>query len=447
VAKRLTATAVENYRPRKRRREIPDGGCPGLFLIVQPSGVKSWALRFRRPGSGRAAKLTLGRVDITGAAADAPPAVGRPLSLAAARRLAAELQHQRALGKDVAAEAIAEKRRRRAAVEDAAANTFPAAARDYIVHCQRMKQRHWRDSATMLGLGDDLKPFPRGLADRWRDKPITEIDKYLIDGVVNEARHHGVPGRPRRSNGPTEGMARAVYTVLSSMFNWLKLKGRVDANPVASVAKPYKAEARDRALDDAEIIALWHATEEMGQPFGAIFRLLLLTGARLGEIAAVTWDEVKDDGATLSLPRERTKNKRPHDIFLAPAAREIIAATPRIADCPFIFTTNGKTAASGFSKAKTRLDRLMGPVVEPWRTHDLRRTVASGLQRLDVKLEVTERVLGHVGGSFAGIVGVYQRHEYAAERREALERWAAHVAGLVAGRPTNVVVSIGGRRR
>jgi hypothetical protein len=81
----------------------------------------------------------------------------------------------------------------------------------------------------------------------------------------------------------------------------------------------------------------------------------------------------------------------------------------------------------------------MGPAVPPWVTHDIRRTVASGLQRLGVALPVTEKILGHEGGSFAGVVGIYQRHEYAAEQRAALERWAAHVEGLVSGAPAGVV--------
>ena len=438
MAKRLTGAAVENLKPHRRRREIPDGGCPGLFLVVQPSGVKSWALRFRRPGSGRSAKLTLGRVDTIGAAADDPPAVGRPLTLTAARRLAAELQHQRAHGKDVAAEAIAEKRRRRLALDDTGADTFGRAARDYVEHARGRGQRRWREAAQFLGLNTDLEPFPKGLADRWRSKPVREIDAGDIHTLLDEVRDRGVPGRPRRADGPTESMARSMHFVVSSMFSWLRRRRRVDVNPVASVDRPDPPTARDRTLDDSEIAALWSAAEQLGAPFGSIFQLLLLTGARLGEVARMRWDELKDDGATLSLPPARTKNARPHDVLLPPAAHKIIAATPRIAQSPFVFTVTGRTPVSGFSKAKARLDQLMGARVPPWRTHDIRRSVASGLQRLGVPLPVTERILGHVSGSFAGIVGIYQRHEYRDERRAALERWGAHVAGLVEGRAANV---------
>jgi integrase len=439
MAKRLTAVAVANFKPRKRRREIPDGGCPGLFLIVQPSGVKSWALRFRRPRTGQAAKLTLGRVDVVSAAASAPVEVGRPLSLTAARRLAADLQHRRALGEDVAAEALAEKRRRRLALDDADdVDAFGRASRDYIQRTRAEGRRSWRDAATFLGLDASLEPFAKGLADRWRDKPISEIDAGDVYKIVDEVRRRGVPGRPRRSAGETEGMARSMHAILSGMFKWLWQQRRVDANPVAQVAKPRKAAARDRVLDDDEIVKLWRATERLGEPFGSIYRLLVLTGCRLDEVRQMRWGELKDDGATLSLPAERTKNKKPHDVFLSPAARAIVAAQPRIADSPLVFTgRTGATAVSGLSKAKARLDRLMTGV-GPWRTHDVRRSVASGLQRLGVPLPVTEKILGHESGSFAGIVGVYQRHEYRAERRAAMEGWARHVEGLVSGRADNV---------
>jgi integrase len=152
------------------------------------------------------------------------------------------------------------------------------------------------------------------------------------------------------------------------------------------------------------------------------------------------WSELSDDFTTLSLPGERTKNGQPHDIFLPAMAREVIAAVPRISGSDFVFTgRTGATPVSGFSKVKARVTALMGPDTPPFVVHDLRRSVASGLQRLGVPLPVTEKILNHQSGSFSGIVKVYQRHEYAAEKRAALERWAAHVEGLVSGAPAGVV--------
>ena len=121
---------------------------------------------------------------------------------------------------------------------------------------------------------------------------------------------------------------------------------------------------------------------------------------------------------------------------------------PTIAGKPgYIFTTNGETHVSGWSKTKRRLDakmaELAGEAVPPWTIHDLRRTCAAGLQRLGVPLPVTERVLNHVSGSFGGIVGVYQRHEYSDEKREALTRWAERVEAIASGQePASDVVAL-----
>ena len=161
MAKRMTTAAVLNYRPAKRRREIPDGGCPGLHLVVQPSGVKSWALRFRRP-DGRPAKLTLGRLDGSGKEMEGEPVVGQMLTLPAARRLAAEIMRQRAMGRDVAADVKIAKRRQRLAHAELAANSFGAAARDYIEYARRRGQRRWREAAKFIGLDADLEPVAGG---------------------------------------------------------------------------------------------------------------------------------------------------------------------------------------------------------------------------------------------------------------------------------------------
>jgi Arm DNA-binding domain len=171
MAKQLTSAAVERFRPNKDRREIPDGGCPGLYLIIQPSGAKSWALRFRRP-NGKPAKLTLGKVDLTNTEPESDPIMGAPLTLASARRLASELHHQRARGKDVVAAKHREKLERAARGR----NDFTQAALDFIMQHAMRRTRRWRERARLLGLrpADDGVGFvliPNGLADRWRDRP------------------------------------------------------------------------------------------------------------------------------------------------------------------------------------------------------------------------------------------------------------------------------------
>jgi integrase len=167
---------------------------------------------------------------------------------------------------------------------------------------------------------------------------------------------------------------------------------------------------------------------------------LALTGQRRDEVARMRWTEVDLDKRLWTLPRERTKADRPHEVPLSNGALDILQAVPRVTGSPFVLTTNnGASPVSGFSKAKRRLDALLPADMPPWRLHDLRRTAASGMARLGVNLPVIEKVLNHASGSFAGIVGVYQRHSFADEKRAALEAWGRHIDALVSGKPAKVV--------
>jgi integrase len=197
--------------------------------------------------------------------------------------------------------------------------------------------------------------------------------------------------------------------------------------------------ARDRVLTDAEVGQVWRACGASGEPFGSAVRLLLLTGCRLNEVAGMRTPELSDDGATWTIPGERTKNGRAHVVPLSPQAREVLAGVLRISDS-LVFTTNGRTPVSGWSKVKRRLDRAAE--IPSWRLHDLRRTAATGMAELGVPPHVVEAALNHVSGARAGVAGTYNRAAYAAEKRAALERWGAHVAGLASGRRAAKVVPI-----
>ena len=328
MAKQLTAAAVKKYRAGSGRREIPDGGCPGLYVVIQPGGYRSWAMRFRRP-SGKSAKLTLGRVDLSGQESERDPVFGTPLTLASARRLAADIHRQRAMGRDVVADYEASKRRQRSERETRAKSTFAAAARDFIEGHAKRKTRRWHEQSRLLG----LQPTPKGLdvirgglTDRWGDKPIAEIDGHDIYGVVDESRRRGVPGLKRRSDGLTEARARAMFSCLSKMFAWLMQHQRVEKNPCAGVHRPDAPKARDRILADAEVIKFWSAASAERREFAALLKLLLLTGCRLSEVAGMTRAELSADGTTWTIPGERTKNGRPHVVPLAPLAREILTS-------------------------------------------------------------------------------------------------------------------------
>lgn len=436
MAKTLTAVAVKNYRPGKGRREISDGGCPGLYLVIQETGHKSWALRFRRP-NGKPAKLTLGPVDLSGKESESDPVLGMPLTLASARKLAADVHRQRAMGRDVVADHDAAKRRQKFEQETRAATTFAAAARDFVVQHAKKKTRHWGETARLLGLNSTmdggLEVIRKGLAERWGDKPVSGIDGHDIYTLVDETRRLGVPGLAKRSEGPSEARARAMFATLSKMFSWLVQHRRVAGNPCSGVHRPDTPRARDRVLSNPEIVKFWKAAS--AERFGSLLKLLLLTGCRLNEVAGMQRAELSDDGTTWNIPGERTKNHRSHVVPLSTLARDLIATMVGVEN--FVFTTKGDTPVSIGSKIKDRLDKVMK--IPPWRLHDLRRTAATGMAEIGIPPHIVEACLNHISGAKAGVAGTYNRAAYTAEKKAALERWAVHVLGLVTEQPAKVV--------
>jgi integrase len=167
-----------------------------------------------------------------------------------------------------------------------------------------------------------------------------------------------------------------------------------------------------------------------GYPFGPAIRLLILTAARRDEVGSMTFTEVNFAAKVWTLPAKRSKNGLEHVIPLSGAALSILESIPRIGKRDgFVFTTTGETAVSGWSKAKATLDAASG--VADWRLHDIRRTVASGMAGLGIALPVVEKILNHTSGSFGGVAGVYQRHDFADEKRDAIDKWARRVAVIV----------------
>jgi integrase len=440
MTKALTAAAIKKIRATSKRLEIPDGGCRGLHLVVQTSGSKSWALRYRRPDK-RPAKLHLGTVyDPDEGEPETPPIIGGHLTLAAAHRLVGELRHQIAQGRDPGAIHMASRQRNRAASEDRARNTFDIAARDFVEQYASKKTRRWQEQARLLGvLPADLSFIPKGLSERWRKRPVAEIDSHDIHALIEETRQIGAPGLTRRGNHPTEARARAMLSCLSRMFRWLQQHRRIAENPCAGVHRPETPKARERFLTDAEIIKFWAASDAERNEFGTVLKLLLLTGCRLNEIAKMTPSELSEDFAVWNIPGSRTKNKRPHAVPLSTAARDLIVPTlTSVEPSSFIFsTTCGTSPVSGWSKIKSRLDKRMA--VPHWRLHDLRRTAATGMAEIGIAPHIVEAVLNHVSGAKAGVAGVYNRAAYSTEKRAALEGWARHVNGVVSRHPPKIV--------
>jgi len=223
------------------------------------------------------------------------------------------------------------------------------------------------------------------------------------------------------------------------MFGWLVQHRRITLNPCDGVHRPDPPKSRDRVLNDAEIIKFWAATDAERPEFAAILKLLLLTGCRLNEVAAMRCSEVTDDFRVWSIPGARTKNGRPHVVPLAASAQAILKSMKslRRADQFLFSTTDGNSPVSGWSKIKSRLDDRMQ--IPHWRLHDLRRTAATGMAEIGVPPHIVEAALNHVSGAKAGVAGTYNRAEYKEEKKVALARWSDHILGIVSARRAKIV--------
>jgi integrase len=231
-----------------------------------------------------------------------------------------------------------------------------------------------------------------------------------------------------------------MFACLSKMFAWLVERRRVKINPCIGVHKPKPPKSRNRVLSDAEIVKFWSACEEAAAPFGFALKLLLLTGCRLNEVGRMERSELSDDGSTWTIPGERTKNHRTYVVHLARLSQSILRDTPTVptsGNDSFVFSTNGRTPISGWSKTKKKLDAKMD--TRPWRLHDLRRTCATRMAEIGIMPHIVEACLNHVSGAKASVAGVYNHAAYAPEKKSAFKRWASHIEGLIRGDRNNVV--------
>ena len=261
MTKQLTAIGVSKIKAGAERKEVREGNS-GLVLIIHPSGRKTWAMRFRRP-DGRQAKLTLGPVDLEATELTEAPEIGMPLSLASARWLAAEVNRQRAMGRDVIADIAATKKRRRIDVETKA-YTFPAAVRQFIEEHAK-KNRGWRDQARVLGIDysndGELTEIKGSLAARWSDRAVSAIDGSDIFAAVDKSRRHGIPGLKKYNKGLSDARGRSVARALSKLFAWLLQNRKIAVNPCLGMFVPPTPPKRDRTLTNDEIKLVWKHSE------------------------------------------------------------------------------------------------------------------------------------------------------------------------------------------
>ena len=266
-----------------------------------------------------------------------------------------------------------------------------------------------------------------------QDRPIALITRAQIAAVIDKAQAR------------SKASARLLFGDMRPIFAWALNRAAIESNPMGGMRGPAPSQPRDRFLSDEEIKAFWQAVNEQSWPFKNVYKLLLLTGQRRGEVAGMRWRELDLNDATWTIAKERCKNGKAHTIDLSPEALYnlnpldgAVAFRPTLS-AEFVFSTTGRAPVTGFSEAKIRIDKsmrqLLGEKFQPWRTHDLRRTAASGMAALGIQPHIIERILNHLSGVQGGLTGIYQRHEYREERKQAILIWSEHVAQIVDREP------------
>ncbi len=404
---KLTDRAINRKPPTTGTLELWDTVVPGLALRIGYGGKRAYCVTTRL--DRKQIRRTIGSTATH--------------SLAEARDAARTVIRDAAKGVDSASKQVREQERQEAARTEA--GTFRSVAEAWLADTHKGGGAKLRSKKTVESqLRRDAYPKIGAL-------PIASITKAdiraLVDGIARE--------RPIAAN-------RGLATV-RRIFNWAVAKDRLPASPAVGIEPPGEETSRDRVLRNGEIAKLWRAFDELGYPFGHVFKLLLLTGARRNEVGGITWSEIEDD--TWHLAGERTKNGRPHLVPLSTLAKAVIDAVPRMDDSDYLFTTNGHRPVSGWGRAKERIDAISA--VENWRLHDIRRTVVTGMAEMDIDPHVIEACVNHISGAArSGVAGIYNRATYLPQRTAALEAWANHIMGLVGEASDDNVIDLRGTK-
>src|SRR3984893_5445321 len=363
-----------------------DVGRPGFGVKVTPKGRKVFVVLYRTGGAGtRLRKYTIGpygRVTLHQA------------QVAAQKVFTAKLE-----GRDLAAEKRQAKRR---VVADRVDDLLEA----YIA--QHVSQRR--------SGGEISRLLRREIGNAWGSRSVHEITKRDVVEVITAIEQCGAPIA-----------ANKTLKTLKTFLRWCVGRAVLDQSPADGVPLPAREISRDRILADDELARVIIAAREMGGPYGGIVELLALTAQRREEVARASPDELDIEQRIWTLPKTRTKNGKPHIVHLSNEAVIVLNKSNRIRT--FLFSFDGTKPFGDFGRAKRKLDELSG--VTGWRLHDLRRTCVSGMARLGIPPHVADKILNHQSGTISGVAAVYQRHDFLAERKDALERWGAHVRKIL----------------
>jgi integrase len=363
----LTAQSVERIAPGPARIEVRDALVPGLRLIIQSTGARSWAVRYSL--NGRRHKHTL-----------APyPRLG----LADAREAA------------------------RAALKEVARGNDPSRAADASLTAAvaLYKEKH------VAKLRPTTAQYIRRELDHavkhWPGKELADISRRDVIALVDQIERRGVSAR------------NTALKVLGAFFKFCEGRDLIAVSPARGVKRIATSE-RERVLSDSELTAVWNAADKINGPFGAFTKLLILTGARRNEIAKLEWSEVGAD--VIELPAAKVKTAMRLRIPLTATMRAVLDSLPKSGR--FVLCGNHSLHVSGMAAEILKVE-----LSEHWTWHDLRRSFASGLQRLGIRFEVIEAALNH---KVKGIAGTYQKYDFEPEIKTALERWSKHIELIAA---------------
>lgn len=379
----LTALTLKQYaadaKNEGKRVEVGDAIVPGLWLVSQPTGAQSWAVRYRAT-DGTPRKLTLG-------------SLSNVLDLKAARERARDELRGIADGNDPA------KAKKIAKVQGVPADSTLAA------HIETYRQKH------VAGLRPTTQSYVNMTLEALQDAlPGSEL------AAIKKSEFVRFIEAPKG-----DSMKVLRWKVVKCFLRWAANRSDDYVSPLAGYPKPAKEYSRERVLTDAELRTVWKAAVEEGGAAGRLVRLLILTGARRSEIMTLRHSQIHDD--TIELPR--TKMGTAFSIAITPAVRAVLDECPKSGK---YIITGGDKCPGDHSGLKDKIDALAA--VDDWTFHDLRRTMRTGLAKLKVDFVTAEFCINH---RLRGAAKVYDMHDRADEMREAWERWSRHVAGLVSG--------------
>lgn len=411
----LTQLTVERIKPPAAGRvDYFDKNQPGFALRVTEKGHKSWTVVYRRRGESKLERITIG-------------SIGEFPKVDVARDRAREILQQVAKGEDPKLSLKPVKKTTR---------TVDDVCKLFITRYMKAKGR------AESYIAETQRIFDQDVIPEWKGRDIRSITRAdvidLLDKVVDD-------GRPVQAN--------RTLAAVRKLLNWSLDRSYIDASPVVKMSAPSAETDRERVLSLTELELVWAAAGRVGYPFGPLVKLLTLTLQRRGEVAGMVDGELTLDGAEpiWKLPGDRTKNKQATDVPLAALAVEIVCALPRIKKCPFLFSTTGESAISGFAKAKVSIDKEILSVLREravaaqgnpkivkapphWTFHDLRRTGSTLMsEELGIAPHVVDAILNHTSSTIKGVARTYNRAKFAQPKRKALDAWAQYLSHLTQG--------------